>query len=71
VLADQTSRTAEPPAAAGVETRQTLLHINGLAKSFGNGAERQSVLWEVGFDLRAGETLGRVGESESAELLKG
>ena len=56
-----------PPVAPVAQTRQTLLQIDGLAKSFGNGAQRQRVLREVGLDLRSGETLGLVGESGSGK----
>jgi len=56
-----------PPVAAAVRSNRTILHIDGLAKSFGSGTQRQRVLRDIGLDLRVGETLGLVGESGSGK----
>lgn len=55
------------PVAVSGSDRKIILQIDDLAKSFGNGAQRQRVLREVGLELRSGETLGLVGESGSGK----
>ena len=55
------------PAQSAGPVSEVVLQVDGLAKSFGGGANRVRVLRDVGFSLNAGETLGLVGESGSGK----
>ncbi len=66
-VADMNRAVAAPVLVAAGQGSRRILQISDLAKSFGNGLQRQRVLRDVGFDLRAGETLGLVGESGSGK----
>lgn len=67
---DQATELEHPaalPAAPATAQHATILTVEGLAKSFGNGAGRQRVLRDVALHLYQGETLGLVGESGSGK----
>ena len=63
----QLESPADLPTAPASAPRATILKVDGLAKSFGHGAQRQRVLRNVALHLRQGETLGLVGESGSGK----